>query len=92
MNHIAAAMAALVLLAAAIDLAFGKQKPAWFRALTYAAAMLISLLSVFVHSRDAYTAVVPTGLTLSAIAVGILFIYMVTGDWTLTTRRHGVRS
>ena len=85
-------MAALVLLAAAIDLAFGKQKPAWFRALTYAAAMLISLLSVFVHSRDAYTAVVPTGLTLSAIAVGILFIYMVTGDWTLTTRRHGVRS
>jgi hypothetical protein len=40
-------MAALVLLAAVIDLALGKQKPIWFRALTYAAAMLISLLSVF---------------------------------------------
>jgi uncharacterized membrane protein len=33
---------------------------------------LLSLLNAFVHSRDGYTAVVPTGLTLSALVVAIL--------------------
>ena len=40
-------------------------------------AYLIELFNIFVHSRDAYTSVVPTGLTLSAIAVVLLFI----GGW-----------
>ena len=85
-------MAALVALTAAIDLVFAKQKPAWLRALIYTLAMLVALLNVFVHSRDGYTAVVPTGLTLSACVVVILLIYMVTGGWTLTTPRRGARS
>jgi uncharacterized membrane protein len=84
-------ISALVALAAMSDLAFGKQRPAWFRALAYLAGVLVSLLNVFVHSRDGYTAVVPTGLTLSAIAVAILLLTAVTGGWSLTTRR-GVRS
>jgi uncharacterized membrane protein len=84
-------MAALVALAAVIDLVFAKQKPAWFRALAYTSAMLLSLLNVFVHSRDGYTAVVPTGLTLSAIVVAILLLTVATG-WTLTTRCRGARS
>jgi uncharacterized membrane protein len=84
-------MSALVALAAVFDLAFAKQRPAWFRALGYTAGVLVSLLNVFVHSRDGYTAVVPTGLTLSAIVVVILLPYAVAGGWTLTTRR-GVRS
>jgi uncharacterized membrane protein len=85
-------MASLVTLTAVIDLVFAKQKPAWFRALGYAAAMVLALLNVFVHSRDGYTAVVPTGLTLSACVVAILLIFMVTGSWTLTIPRRGARS
>jgi uncharacterized membrane protein len=80
-------MSALVALAAVIDLAFGKQRPAWVRALGYMVAVLLSLLNVFVHSRDGYTAVVPTGLMLSAIVVAILLVYSVTAGWTLTYRR-----
>src|ERR1700760_5095160 len=58
-------ISALVALAAVSDLAFGRQRPAWFRAFGYLAGVLISLLNVFVHSRDGYTAVVPNGLNLS---------------------------
>ena len=85
-------MAALVLLAALSDLAFNRQRPAWLHAFVYAVAMLLSILNVLVHSRDAYTAVVPIGLTLSAIVVVTLLIYMTEGSWTLTTRRDGARS
>ena len=85
-------MAALVALAAVIDLVIARQKPAWIRALVYTMAMLVALLNVFVHSRDGYTAVVPTGLTLSACVVVILLTFMVTGEWSLTTTRRGARS
>jgi uncharacterized membrane protein len=84
-------MAALVAIAAVIDLAFGRQKPAWLRALGYTAAVLLSLLNVFVHSRDGYTAVVPTGLTLSAIVVAILLLFATSATWSLTIRRRGAR-
>jgi uncharacterized membrane protein len=85
-------MAALVAITAVIDLAFARQKPVWIPALIYLSAMLLSLLNVFVHSRDAYTAVVPTGLTLSACVVVILLVFMVTAGWTLTARRRGALS
>ena len=84
-------IAALVAIAAVIDLAFGRQKPAWFRALTYLVAVLLSLLNVFVHSRDGYTGVVPTGLTLSAIVVAILVLFATSNTWSLTTRRRGAQ-
>lgn len=82
-------MAALVALAAVIDLVSGRQRPVWLRALGYTIAVLLSLLNVFVHSRDGYTAVVPTGLTLSAVVVAILVLVATSGSWTLTSRRHG---
>lgn len=82
-------MAALVALAAIVDLTFGRQRPAWVRALGYALAIALSLLNVLVHSRDGYTAVVPTGLTLSAIVVAILFLVATSATWTLTSRRRG---
>jgi uncharacterized membrane protein len=85
-------MSGLVALAAVIDLAIASQRPAWIRALSYAVAILLSLLNVFVHSRDGYTAVVPTGMTLSVIVVAILLVYSVTAGWTLTYRRPGGRS
>jgi len=84
-------MSALVALAAVFDLLFDKQRPAWFRALGYTVGVLVSLLNVFVHSRDGYTAVVPTGLMLSAVAVTILLVCAVSGGWTLTYPR-GARS
>ena len=84
-------MAAMVALAAIIDLAVGRQKPAWIRALGYLVAVLVSFVNVLVHSRDGYTAVVPTGLTLSAIVVAILLLVMTSATWTLTSRRGGAR-
>ena len=38
----------------------------------FAAAALLSVLNAFVHSRDAYTAVVPQGVILSGIVTAIL--------------------
>ena len=45
---------------------------AWLYALGGAIAFVLALINAFVHSRDGYTAVVPTGLTLSAAVVVIL--------------------
>ena len=63
-------------------------RPAWIHAAGNAVALVLSLVNVFVHSRDAYTSVVPTGLILSAVVVLIL---AVTG-WAGTSlvHRHGV--
>ena len=85
-------MSVFVALAAVVDLAFVRQRPAWTRALGYTVAVLLSIVNVLVHSRDAYTAVVPTGVTLSVIVVAILLVYSVTAGWTLTDRRQGARS
>jgi uncharacterized membrane protein len=82
-------MAALVAVAAAIDLIYARQRPVWPRALGYLLAVLLSLLNVFVHSRDAYTAVVPAGLTLSVIVVVILLFLATSATRTLTRRRYG---
>ncbi|WP_024507927.1 DUF2231 domain-containing protein [Bradyrhizobium sp. ARR65] len=80
-------VAGLAMIAAGIDLAAGGHKPAWGRATAYLVAVLLGLVNVFVHSRDAYTAVVPTGLMLSAVVVIILLGMAPTG-WVLTSPRH----
>lgn len=63
-------------------------RPARIHAIGNALAVVIAIFNAFIHSRDAYTSVVPTGLILSAITVLIL---LVTGwnGWTLV-HRHGV--
>src|ERR1700741_2741776 len=80
-------MAALVAVAAVVDLASRRQKPAWFSGLSYILAVVLSLLNVFVHSRDGYTAVVPTGLTLSAVIVAFLMLFTFPAGWSLTHDR-----
>ena len=80
----------LVAVAAVVDLVSGRQKPAWFHALSYTLAVVLSLLNVLAHSRDGYTAVVPTGLTLSAIVVAILVLFTFGAGWSLT-RDRGAR-
>ncbi|MGR4865112.1 DUF2231 domain-containing protein [Caulobacter sp. LARHSG274] len=67
-------------------------RSAWIHAIGNALALVLSIFNAFVHSRDAYTSVVPTGLVLSALVVLIL---LVTGwnGWTMVHRhRVGVRS
>jgi uncharacterized membrane protein len=74
-----------------IDVARGKRSRtlAWPHAVGYVLAVLLSLLNAFVHSRDGYTAVVPTGLTLSALVVVILLIAGWAGRALIARRREG---
>lgn len=52
---------------------------AWPHAMVSLAAALLSVLNAFVHSRDGYTAVVPEGLTLSAIVVVLMVVALFLG-------------
>jgi uncharacterized membrane protein len=61
---------------------------AWIHVLGNALALILSIINAFVHSRDAYTSVVPTGLVLSALVVLILIVTGWNG-WTMVYR-HGV--
>jgi uncharacterized membrane protein len=64
-------LACLAIIVFVIDLAGGKQirTRTWPHAVGYPLAVLLSLMNAFVHSRDGYTAVVPTGLMLSGLVV-----------------------
>jgi uncharacterized membrane protein len=83
-------IAGLAIIAFVIDVVRGKQISTltWPHAVGYVLVVLLSLVNAFVHSRDGYTAVVPTGLTLSTLVVVILLI---TGlvDQALSRRRVG---
>jgi uncharacterized membrane protein len=63
-------------------------RAAWIHALGNISALILSIFNAFIHTRDAYTSVVPCGLILSALVVAIL---LVTGwnGWTMVYR-HGV--
>jgi uncharacterized membrane protein len=66
-------------------------RAAWIHGLGNIAALVLSIFNALIHTRDAYTSVVPSGLILSAIVVAIL---LVTGwnGWTLVYRHSvGVR-
>ena len=58
---------------------------------------ILSIFNAFIHSRDAWTSVVPTGIILSAISA-ILLIIMSFRGWSVTdarireTREEGERS
>jgi uncharacterized membrane protein len=59
----------------------------WIHAGGNAVALVLAIFNAFIHSRDAYTSVVPTGLILSALTVLIL---LVTGwmGWELVYRHR----
>jgi uncharacterized membrane protein len=69
-------MAGLATIAYVVNLAVGGRidMPAWPGVVGYVVAVLLSLLSAFIHSRDGYTAVVPTGLLLSGLVVLVLLL------------------
>jgi uncharacterized membrane protein len=61
---------------------------AWIHGLGNATALILSIFNACIHTRDAYTSVVPTGLILSALVVVILLVTTWNG-WTLVYR-HGI--
>ena len=59
---------------------------AWIHGLGNGLALILSLFNVFVHSRDAYTSVVPNGLILSGLVVLILLVTAGTAaPWSIAT-------
>lgn len=61
---------------------------AWIHGLGNALALVLAIINAFVHTHDGYTAVWPTGLTLSMAVVVILAITGWNG-WSMVYR-HGV--
>ena len=55
-------------------------------------ALVLAIVNAFVHSRDAYTSVVPTGLILSALVVLILLVTGWAGSGMVYRHGVGVRS
>ena len=85
-------MGGLAIIAYVIDLVGGRRidRPAWRRVIGYAIAVLLALTNAFVHSRDAYTAVVPTGLMLSALVVIVLVLTALVAGALTNRHRFGV--
>jgi uncharacterized membrane protein len=85
----------LVVIAGLIDF-FGDRRvrdlpSAWIHATGNGLALILSIINAFVHSRDAYTSVVPEGLSLSIVVALILCITIWNG-WGLVYRhRVGVQ-
>jgi uncharacterized membrane protein len=70
-------MAGLAVLAYVINSLAGRRRrggTVWPRLTGYAVAVCLAVINAFVHSRDGYTAVVPSGLMLSASVVIVLFL------------------
>ncbi len=69
-------MAVFAVIAGLIDFLFSRRirtmRPAWYHVLGSLIVLGLSMLNAFVHSRDAYTAVVPQGLILSAVVVLVM--------------------
>ncbi len=63
-------------------------RPAWIHGLGNGFVLILSIVNAFVHSRDAYTSVVPSGLLLSTLVVLILAVTGWNG-WEMVYR-HGV--
>jgi uncharacterized membrane protein len=64
------------------------QAPAWPHAIGNIVLLILATLNMFVHSRDAWTSVVPWGLTLSA-AVVLIMLFTGWMGWSMVYR-HGV--
>lgn len=65
---------------------------AWVHGLGNGVVLLLALWNVFVHSRDAWTSVVPTGLVLSIVTVGLMAVTGWLGGTLVYRHRVGVRN
>jgi uncharacterized membrane protein len=84
-------LAGAAVVAYVFDLFTGRQidRPTWARAIGYALVIVLSLINAFVHSRDGYTAVVPTGLVLSGLVTVVLLLTALTGTASADRSRVG---
>jgi uncharacterized membrane protein len=81
-------LAALAGLALVFDVILRRvERIHWVKFTGFVVAALLSLLNAFVHSRDAYTSVVPQGLVLSASVVVILLMFGWSG-WSVSAQSH----
>ena len=84
-------MGALAALAGLIDFFSNRLirglSSAWLHMAGNTVVLILALFNSLVHSRDAWTSVVPTGLTLSAITV---LVMLFTGwlGWTMVYRHR----
>jgi uncharacterized membrane protein len=62
-------------------------RPAWFPLLVGVVGAVLSIFNAFIHSRDGYTAVVPAGLTLSAI-VAVTIVILGWYGWNVSVRNR----
>lgn len=62
----------------------------WVHGLGNIVAMILALVNSLVHARDGWTAVVPTGLILSAITVLVLIVTVWLGRSMVYRRGIGV--
>jgi len=62
----------------------------WLHMVGNIVVLVLSVLNAFVHSRDAWTSVVPTGLTLSAVVVVLMIFSASIGRSLGTTEAAGV--
>ena len=82
------ALALLAAIAFVIDLVLGRiGRVAWLRFAGLAVAALLGVLNAFVHTRDAYTAVIPEGIVLSAVVAVLLLAVGLSGGWSLASHR-----
>jgi uncharacterized membrane protein len=66
------------------------QPPAWWHVIGNAVVLVLATVNMFVHSRDAWTSVVPWGLVLSGLVVLVLLFTTWMG-WSMVYRyRVGV--
>jgi uncharacterized membrane protein len=65
-----------------------EQAPAWPHAIGNAVALVLATLNMLMHTRDAWTSVVPWGLVLSA-AVVLILLFTGWMGWSMVYR-HGV--
>jgi uncharacterized membrane protein len=65
---------------------------AWVHGIGNGIVMLLALWNVFVHSRDAWTSVVPTGLILSIVTVVLMGVTGWLGGTLVYRHRVGVRN
>jgi uncharacterized membrane protein len=70
------------------DSGIRRLRAAWIHVLGNIAALVLTILNALVHTRDAYTSVVPLGLMLSTLVVLILAVTAWNG-WKMV-HRHAV--
>jgi uncharacterized membrane protein len=84
-------MGALAVLAGVADYLVnrrrGERRARWPHIVGNLLVLFLSLWNVFVHSRDAYTSVVPTGIVLSGI-VAVLVLFTSWLGTSITYRQH----